>query len=169
MKIRTGFVSNSSSSSFIVEIREWAFMKSGYKKGDPPYIKIVDAETRKKLRKYGFIFTDDRLRDLDTNNVAKKSKEPRQATFMGYHVTCNQEDTIQFLIKNKISFNANIHYGHRSMMYDGKTDELIYATNFGDILTMYGKELFLEEAGESENKKYVIGTGKQYLKGELRL
>ena len=56
----------------------------------------------------------------------------------GYEVTCNQDDVIAFLIKNKISFVASAHYGQESIFFDSQTDRLVTAVNFGEIFTMHG-------------------------------
>jgi len=101
MKTRNGFVSNSSSSSFII-INEGAF--------SPEIVNL--------LSDFGF-------------ESKCEIKEYEEWTL---DVTCNQEDVIEFLIKNKISFEASVHYDHEIMMYNGITDELRIAQNFGEYM-----------------------------------
>ena len=166
MKIRNGFVSNSSSSSFLVEVRGWNFDKD--RKTKSIWIEYVDAATRKKLTRYGFVFTNQNLETIENSHDVGKAMKPRQAHYMGYYVMCNEDEVIHWLMKNKISFKANVHYGHETMLYDAKKDEVVLAMNFGDVLAMYGvdhEELF----DMKKIKKYVKGTSKQYMEGKLRL
>lgn len=79
-------------------------------------------------------------------------------------VTCNQEEIIDFLIANRISFQANIHYEHVSMIYDGKTDELIIAQNFGKQILMDAWPGKYTGTIPEPIKKT---TGAEYMKGSL--
>lgn len=126
MKIRNGFVSNSSSSSFIV--RRWDYENTDVKTFEPK--KLLSERKEKLLKNFGFYLMPD--------NHPKTSVWPDKDIIKGireryadcelnwsYSVLCNQEEVIEFLLKNKISFNASIHYDMFEMSYDAKTD-MIY-------------------------------------------
>jgi hypothetical protein len=78
-------------------------------------------------------------------------------------VTCNEEDEIYFLLKARISFLADIHYEHRSMVYDGKTDTLIIAQNFGKQIQMAGKDK-INFSSSLKQEPIHRTTGRAYLK-----
>jgi hypothetical protein len=116
MKIRNGFVSNSSSSSFIVRIKDGTMFKNN------PTLKKDKVE---KLKGYGFRYTaqnnpyllDD---SLQSDNVSAFSSEYN--LYMTYSVTCNQDDVIYFLLKNSIPFVSLCHYGDYIVSWDGKSE-----------------------------------------------
>ena len=161
MKIRSGFVSNSSSSSFIV------------RRGDFSTMKIVTSKsTDKKLEKFGFrktvahhpnnvpAFYDMKRWEIERNAVDGREENDVFGYNYGYEVTCNQDDVIQFLIKNKISFRATCHYGHESLIYDSDTDILSTGINFGEIMSMYGTD----DCGLKNKKPITQISGKEWLK-----
>jgi len=126
MKIRNGFVSNSSSSSFLVDIYvDWLAKRKR---------RAISRQQEKKLKQCGFKRTNQHTMNLETTGL----KEDEKGYSYGYSVVCNQDDVIEFLVKNKIPFNALIHYGHESMLYDGKSDEVDIFQNFGIRAGMYG-------------------------------
>jgi hypothetical protein len=155
MKTRSGFVSNSSSSSFIVQRYD------RHSKGNP---KVTTPEQDRLLKRGGFwleiAFFPDQVGYPTHEPVAPKDR--KIANWCRY-TSCNQDDEIFFLIRNKISFDADIHYGHRSMTYDAKTDVLIIAQNFGTQMQMTGtdKMTFAPYKGQ---KPVETTTGKAYLK-----
>ena len=143
MKIRNGFVSNSSSSSFVVRAHE---PKHHKKTGEfLKYISLITTAQERKLRDFGFHKTYAH----SPHQVIDKADEQREeeqhviesgyANYnYGYCVTCNQDEIFQFLLENKIPFVASEHYGHRHVFYDNKTDKVTVAMNFGVIFAMYG-------------------------------
>jgi len=138
MKIRSGFVSNSSSSSFVV--RRCDLSK-------PKCPVILTKSQEKALEKYGFRrtcahsngqlppFWDKTAWSKETKNV----KAIRDFNY-GYEITCNQDEVIHFLIQKKVPFIALCHYGHSTVIYDPETDTLTTGVNYGAIMEMHGTE-----------------------------
>ena len=89
-------------------------------------------------------------------------KEPPQLFSWCREVTCNQEYEICMLLKARISFMSDIHYGHYSMIYDGKTDQLIIAQNYGIQVMMNGNEKMNFLPRRESGVEYT--TGEKYLK-----
>ena len=116
MKTREGFVSNSSSSSFVVAHKPFTFTDKNPKR------LLKDSEI-KKLKKHGF--------DFDGQNYV-------------YSVSCNQDDVIELLLKEKISFKAECHYGHYHVFYDKDKNVVIEAYNYGCEADTYGIDHILE-------------------------
>jgi len=128
MKIRNSFVSNSSSSSFIIQV---------YKFDEKNTRRITEVQ-EKLLVDNGFEFT----MQIDPAYLSREDLVAiwEKETFWddtynyGFVVECNQDNTISFLLKNKIPFVADVHYGHKSIRYEGK--ETVYiARNFGREMT----------------------------------
>ena len=158
MKTRNGFVSNSSSSSFVVRRYDYS------KVGNPP---SITKEQAKLLVKFGFKKTNTHCPSFIDNNSNWADNPDKKYFNYGYEVVCNQDEVICFLIKNKIPFIANCHYGHETYWYDPKTDKLVHATNFGAIIETYGPEA-LETNYQSKKAQstYYICTGSEYIKYE---
>ena len=127
MKIRNGFVSNSSSSSFIVQIEDNWFIKEGR-----PF--NVDKEKISLLEEYGFTKTS-RNTPL---SFKERTEDEEEQHYMHYSVSCNEDDVMAFLMKNNIPFKASCHYDHYYIMMKKDADLYIYASNFGNEIDMYG-------------------------------
>ena len=172
MKIRNGFVSNSSSSSFIVNRYEPVYHKPD-KSGTCKFKghKSLLTKTQEKLlRKNGFTIQWASYPDHVRENKMVTPFEQKYDKQYNYArcVICNQDEEIRFLLSNRISFTASEHYNHRNMAYDGKTDKLIIAENLGEQMLMSGTDMmtFGQSKWDKEVLKNVIQyiTGKKYLK-----
>lgn len=163
MKYRKTFVSNSSSSSFIVNIL--ANPLEAMCREDPIF--LITDEQRELLLEYGFRYTklhqpmdlevrhdDDDIWKSESERVTPagtkvfdsfKEGEEWSMDFpemihrydLGYHVVCNQDYVLSFLIHKKIPFRSVIHYGHSHMFYDGVSQTCLRVRNFGEEASMY--------------------------------
>ena len=142
MKVRQGFVSNSSSSSFIVQIRKDDFFNKEFKSLPKKKINL--------LKKHGFYECcastpenlDDRAKETkyfenlkadiekDRIKLGKKFKE-YTAKRLGYRVVVNQDFAINFLVYHDIGFVASIHYGHYTYIYKSGGQYVYVLNNFG--------------------------------------
>lgn len=138
MKIRNGFVSNSSSSSFIVKDFD-KFLNNNSRPLLTPLI-------RRKLKKYGFKETG-----LSSPSCLEHTDETKNEIYKpvvdngkilirnyGYRVTCNEMDVIQWLVKNNIGFIAAGHYGHVTYLFHKDDKYVMVFRNIGvEIETYY--------------------------------
>jgi len=131
MKTRKGFVSNSSSASFVVRIKEFYFDH------DDISAFMANEEDIKKLEEYGF----DKSHMTSPFDPENKFMTDEKMS-MRYHVPCNYEYDICFLVANNIPFKASCHYGHKYMSYKKDSDYIFEANNFGLALDMYGEDLY---------------------------
>lgn len=140
MKIRHGFVSNSSSSSFIVEVFDNTFYSKRMKR-------IITKEQEIKLKKFGFKVTREFCPDVfeaaieEETKLKSENSVKRECGYYnyGYWIQCNQDDVIEFLLKNTIPFTASIHYRHYVMIYNGG-DYFYTIPNFGNMIETHRKE-----------------------------
>lgn len=160
MKTRNGFVSNSSSSSFLVRVKDYLFGNKGKK--------LTNAQI-KKLEKFGFRKTVAGCPDNIDNDSYMQALISRDYFHYGYTVTCNQHEPLEFLFKNRISFEAEIHYGHESWYYDGETDKLIIGQNVGKKIgyVVSSKTLDIDDFNTKDVIKQT--TGKEYLAEEAKM
>jgi len=151
MKIRTGFVSNSSTASFIIKYRDYLPNKKGKNKETI----LLTHEQIKKLEDYGFKRTYASYPDQICED-----EEGKGGQNYGYEITCNQDEVIIFLLKNRIPFTANEHYEQYSLIYDGSDTFTRYA-NFGKLALMSYDKKELRHI-----KKFEILKRQDYLKGD---
>lgn len=143
MKYRNGFVSNSSSCSFIVPCRQSKVVGSKICNE-----RVISEEKEKKLLAKGFKYakkgdpalieaTDDLARDSEYDPFWV-SKEP--TNHLGISLPVNSCDIIELLGRLKVPFRALDHYGHVSLFYDGKSKDYLEVDNTGLSYSMYGRD-----------------------------
>ena len=148
MKIRNGFVSNSSSSSFVVQIKE-VFSKDDKR--------IVNEEDIKKVLDFGFVISETgspfmvQINTCHEEEKKIKEEDVEDEYFLKYYVMCNQDDVIKFLVQNNIPFSASIHYGQQYYQFYKNSDKLFVVKNLGEIANMYGIDAVKKEIDNKEN------------------
>jgi len=135
MKIRTCFVSNSSSSSFLVKNFDLFSDKK----------QKLTKEQIKKLEDFGFVaskawsVTEVEFSNTDNIKYNKGDKDFKYPPSYIYSITCNQDDVIEWLVYEKIPFQALCHYGDYVCIFDG--EKVYRIENYGlEILTSGPKE-----------------------------
>lgn len=126
MKIRNGFVSNSSSSSFLIR----------YKKYDGTL--LLSDEEVKLLQDYNFRtsnFTSVSNLFYKYDSVITEKNEISYCR----NVLCNQYSVASFLLKNKIPFSAICSNGTEWLFYEKDSTVLIRINDYGKYFEMYGK------------------------------
>lgn len=130
MKIRNGFVSNSSSSSFLVP--RWRDIGDLIRRAEP---NDFTEEQEKKLVEFGFKRT---INSRPTELLSRE--EPSKDVFMAYQieVTVNQDDVARFLLENKIPYISDEHYGDYGVVYIPEQNKVMIGQNIGlQIMKQY--------------------------------
>lgn len=135
MKIRSGFVSNSSSSSFIVRVRRDPMGDTMFEKHLQPSLTKKQLKVLRDMKfKYSLVgcpaqfhFGSDMSFDKSSYvSEVRCGDAPSNHRFkydhMGLSVMCNQDYVILRLVKHKIPFHAVLHDCTESLFYGGSGD-----------------------------------------------
>lgn len=124
MKARNGFVSNSSSSSFVVPLQD-SLAKYPTLVGERGY--WITQDQLNILIQAGFTPMErSSAHHLETTpwdyEHPQEGMVPiEEATCMTYRVACNEADVVYFLLKLGVPFTMAGHYGHYTIIYPGGT------------------------------------------------
>lgn len=131
MKSRNGYVSNSSSSSFIVVLKD--------ENGRPS---IVTRDQEAMLLGYGFKYVKGNWKTALTDGAdlfgTKEGFHQSEPVAMYYDIVCNEDEVEEFLIENRIPFAESGHYGDFLKQYDGIHDYYDTYANAGTNFLRYG-------------------------------
>ena len=131
MKIRTGYVSNSSSSSFCVVLKD-----------DMTSMAKITKEQEELLYSYGFRYINESWRSALTQGSPLHDTtdgfDEKEPTCMYFDVICNEQDVEDFLFENKIPFVESEEYDTRTVHYDGIHDWYDTYENAGVRFSIYG-------------------------------
>jgi len=170
MKIRQGFVSNSSSSSFLVNFRSFD-LGSEQKE-------VLTPEKQKILIDYGFFYTRvsnpsyfDTLAWLYLIGGEKSTIEcPKHDFFcsqLGHAVICNQHQVYEFLIEQDIPFVAMEHSQTKVVIRDKRDmGHIVVIPNVGSLIAndhRFEDECIADREDEVE-QKFTFHAVKQFLK-----
>lgn len=126
MKIREGFVSNSSTASFLVKHKEFFGTE---------HESLLSKKEISFIEKLGFYKTYASYPDQIDDTDSSKIKEDDYYNF-GYFIICNEHEILEELIKNKIPFIANCHYDQYTVVYERDSKYVDVFINAGKHYSM---------------------------------
>lgn len=147
MKVRNGFVSNSSSASFIVRVREMDHTMT-VQKGFPVYKyflnyleigKLLDAGFRYVATEYpeSIMFAPNITGDpvdqvlIDVMEIPADRDRSEFENTLGYHVWCNEDQVVRFLVRNNIPFTACLDSGQTTLVFERDGYDVLEISNHG--------------------------------------
>ena len=146
MKKRTGFVSNSSSSSFCVILKDDSTSMAG-----------ITKEQEELLFGYGFRYINESWRIALTQgsplHETTDGFDEKEPTCMYFDVICDEQDVEEFLFENKIPFVESEEYDTRTVHYDGVHDWYDTYENAGVRFAIYGLHNEIEDKLDIERMK----------------
>lgn len=134
---RTGFVSNSSSSSFIVQVT--AFDNTRLE-----HVRCLNPDKESVLVEAGFEYTG--MHDpmwFEHGALDDSGYEPEDVQFffgkyLGLRVSCNQDEIVQLLVTHDIPFHASVQYDEEELHWDGISPNIVSIQNYGRQYMMHG-------------------------------
>lgn len=120
MKIREGHVSNSSSSSYIVTLRDWL------KEGETCFLSHEQINILESLG-----FTRTWIAYPNQVEVLRDIPVQENGPYYCYWHSINHDEIFEPLIEAKIPFRATTHYGNWNVFWNGKSEEILFIPNLG--------------------------------------
>ena len=167
MKVRNGFVSNSSTSSFIVKTKPtysdkvFARNYNGNDKEKKEYkLFVLPPKKVKLLKKMGFVPTKHEnpfkieLNCPEYDNKRLK-KEITDDTLLKFSITCNHRDVLKFLVAHDIPFRASVHYSHYLYSYQPEDGCVYILPNFG-IKYIDNPKRLEEKINDGHEKQWLV-------------
>jgi len=139
MKTRKSFVSNSSSSSFVIQVKE-DWLEAGRTTN---LQNLINSEQRATLIEYGFEYIHTRCPDQIEHGGNDIDPDDSEYPFIYMYksVGCNQDDIAKLLIDLDIPFRASVHYGHEAWIWNPEIDlDIVIIQNYGSAALLYGLE-----------------------------
>lgn len=134
MKIRSNYVSNSSSSSFVVEVRN-TFKSANF---------LISKEKICQLVGYGFQWMGGFVQNIVFYPAEKKKSESdfseKENMNLYFDVVCNEDEVYEYLFKNHIPFIASIHNDDELWVYEGG--------DYYEVFTNYANMYFFNRSSE---------------------
>ena len=139
MKTRNGFVSNSSSSSFVVKYKKMSYDAIAKK---PVETFLLNEHEVKLLQEQDFTLSNlTHPSHVETSQEkwapgGVKVKDNQDITLIK-SVSCNQDEEMDFLVAHNIPFIANVHYGHQHVFFERDGKYVYILQNYGDEAETY--------------------------------
>lgn len=144
MKIRKCFVSNSSTASFVIKVRDYS-MDNGKNQF------LITKDQIEKLTEYGFQWMrgwPDNLVFSPTEPVKSIDEfEEKEPISLYFDVICNEEDVMEFLFDNKIPFISSVHYDYELVVYKGG--------DYYEVFTNYPMQYLANNSNEIVEKNFI--------------
>lgn len=143
MKIRAGYVSNSSSSSFCVKVRDATKIEEEKNK------MILSPDVINNLIDYGFKW----IKVTKNPNFIFEKHEPTSSfdafsstktIYLYYEVACNEHIVFNFLFEHKIPFMASSNYGCELWVYEGEDDCYVFENTAKKYMMCSGSKVTRE-------------------------